>query len=125
VADGRTWSADRVIIAVGGTDLAVSAYSQHSSLAFQAALCLRDKASQLLSATVGGLPPTLIQVGSAETLLADATRFAEAAGAAEVPVTLEIWPQMIHAWPVWNAHLEPGRRALASAGVFIRSRLAA
>jgi acetyl esterase/lipase len=41
----------------------------------------------------------LIQVGSAETLLADATRFAEAAGAADVPVTLEIWPHMIHAWP--------------------------
>jgi hypothetical protein len=27
---------------------------------------------------------------------------------------------MIHAWPMWNARLEPGRRALASAGAFIR-----
>jgi monoterpene epsilon-lactone hydrolase len=35
-------------------------------------------------------------------------------------VTLEIWPNMIHAWPLWNAHLEDGRRALASAGSFIR-----
>jgi hypothetical protein len=26
---------------------------------------------------------------------------------------------MIHAWALWNAHLEEGRRALASAGAFI------
>ena len=76
-----------------------------------------------LFADLHGLPPLLIQVGSAETLLADATRFAAAAGAAEVAVTLEIWPQMIHAWPLWNARLEPGRRALANAGAFIRRHL--
>jgi epsilon-lactone hydrolase len=70
-----------------------------------------------------GFPPLLIQVGSAETLLADATRFAAAAGAADVPVALEIWPHMIHAWHLWNAHLEAGRRALANAGAFIRQRL--
>ncbi len=69
------------------------------------------------------LPPILIQVGSAETLLDDATRFAAVAGAADVPVTLEIWPHMIHAWHLWNAHLEPGRRALVSAGAFIRRHL--
>lgn len=72
-----------------------------------------------LYADLRGFPPTLIQVGSAETLLDDATRFAAVAGAADIRVTLEIWPQMIHAWPLWNAHLEPGRRALASAGAFI------
>jgi epsilon-lactone hydrolase len=76
-----------------------------------------------LYANLKGLPPTLIQVGSAETLLADATRFAAAAGAADVPVKLEIWPHMIHAWHLWNAHLEPGRRALAQVGAFIRERL--
>ena len=65
----------------------------------------------------------LIQVGSAETLVADATRLAEAAGIADVDVRLEIWPHMIHAWPVWNAGLEDGRRALASAGEFVRARL--
>jgi len=67
-----------------------------------------------------GLPPTIVQVGSAETLLDDAVRLAEAAGAADVSVTLEIWPHMIHAWPVWNAMLEPGRRALMQAGEFMR-----
>jgi len=68
-------------------------------------------------------PPILIQVGSAETLLDDANRLAARAGAADVAVTLEIWPQMIHAWPLWNAHLEDGRRALASAGTFVRTHL--
>jgi acetyl esterase/lipase len=76
-----------------------------------------------LYADLKGFPPTLVQVGSAETLLDDATRFAAVAGAADVRVTLEIWPHMIHAWPLWNAHLEPGRRALATAGAFIRENL--
>lgn len=66
-----------------------------------------------------GFPPALIQVGSAETLLDDATRLAAAFGAADVPVTLEVWPQMIHAWPLWNANLEDGRKALAQAGQFM------
>ena len=71
----------------------------------------------------GNFPPLLIQIGSNETLLDDATRLAARAGAADVAVTLEIWPQMIHAWPLWNAHLEDGRRALANAGSFIRAHL--
>ena len=76
-----------------------------------------------LFADLAGFPPLLIQVGSAETLLADATRLAAAAGSADVAVSLEIWPHMIHAWPVWNAKLEDGRRALAHAGQFIRRHL--
>ncbi|MBF9232573.1 alpha/beta hydrolase [Microvirga alba] len=76
-----------------------------------------------LYADLRGLPPLLIQVGSDEALLADATRFAAAAGEADVAVTLEIWPHMIHAWPMWNAHLEPGRQALAGAGAFMRRHL--
>ena len=76
-----------------------------------------------LYADLKGLPPMLVQVGSAETLLEDATRFAAAAGAADVSVTLEVWPHMIHAWPMWNAGLKPGRSALAHAGAFMRAHL--
>jgi epsilon-lactone hydrolase len=83
----------------------------------------KDPRVSPLYADLNGFPPVLIQVGSAETLLDNATRFAAVAGAADVRVTLEIWPQMIHAWPLWNARLEPGRRALASAGAFIRQHL--
>jgi monoterpene epsilon-lactone hydrolase len=80
----------------------------------------RDPLISPLFADLRGFPPVLIQVGSAETLLADATRFAAAAGAADVAATLEIWPHMIHAWPMWNAKLAAGRQALAQAGEFIR-----
>jgi epsilon-lactone hydrolase len=80
----------------------------------------KDPRISPLFADLRGFPPTLIQVGSAETLLDDATRFAAMAGSADVRVTLEIWPHMIHAWPLWNARLDAGRRALANAGAFIR-----
>jgi len=80
----------------------------------------KDPRVSPLFADLTGFPPTLVQVGSDETLLDDAVRFAATAGAAEVAVTLEIWPHMIHAWPVWNARLESGRRALANAGTFMR-----
>ena len=72
----------------------------------------KDPRVSPLYADLSGLPPMLIQVGSAEGLLDDATRFAGAAGAADVPVTLEVWPHMIHARHLWNACLEPGRAAL-------------
>ncbi|HWJ73822.1 MAG TPA: alpha/beta hydrolase [Kaistia sp.] len=82
-----------------------------------------DSRASPLFADLTGLPPLLIQVGSDETLLADATRLAAAAGAADVAVTLEIWPHMIHAWPLWNARLEAGRAALAKAGSFMRAHI--
>jgi monoterpene epsilon-lactone hydrolase len=88
-----------------------------------AGLDRKDPRVSPLYSDLSGFPPTLIQVGSCETLLDDATRFAAVAGAADVAVTLEIWPDMIHAWQMWNARLEPGRRALASAGAFIRDHL--
>jgi acetyl esterase/lipase len=76
-----------------------------------------------LNADLAGLPPLLVQVGSAETLLDDAVRIARRAGAADVRVNLEIWPHMIHAWHLWAAQLEAGRRAIASGGAFIRAHL--
>ncbi|MEG3630731.1 ABC transporter substrate-binding protein [Streptomyces poriticola] len=44
---------------IGGIDLAVGAYSRHPDLAFEAALCLRNKENQINAAVKGGLPPTL------------------------------------------------------------------
>jgi epsilon-lactone hydrolase len=83
----------------------------------------RDPRVSPLYANLRGLPPLLIQVGADETLLADSTRFAQAAGEANVAVTLEIWPDMIHAWPLWNAQLRSGREALLRAGAFMRPHL--
>jgi monoterpene epsilon-lactone hydrolase len=76
-----------------------------------------------LYADLHGLPPLLIQVGSAETLLDDATRLAGAAGAADVRVTLQVWPDMIHAWHLFYAQVDASRRALAEVGAFIRAAM--
>jgi multiple sugar transport system substrate-binding protein len=46
-------------VTIGGIDMAISKYSPHPDLAFQAALCLRDRENQLNAAVLGGLPPTL------------------------------------------------------------------
>src|SRR5215471_541046 len=74
-------------------------------------------------ADLRGLPPFLIQVGSAETLLDDAVRLAGVAGAADVRVTLEVWPDMIHAWHLFYQQLSAGHLALATVGAFIHSML--
>jgi epsilon-lactone hydrolase len=78
-----------------------------------------------LNADLEGLPPLIIQVGTAETLLDDAVRIAGRAAEADVRVTLEAWPHMIHAWHLWAQEVEDGRRALASAGAFMRAHLTA
>jgi epsilon-lactone hydrolase len=74
-------------------------------------------------ADLTGLPPMLIQVGSAEILLDDAIRLAAVAGAADVSVHLEVWPHMIHAWHLFYQEVADGRRSLASAGRFIQIQL--
>ena len=66
-----------------------------------------------LYADLTGLPPLLVQVGSAETLLDDAVRIVRRAGAADVAVSLEVWPHMIHAWHLWAAELKWSTRAAA------------
>jgi acetyl esterase/lipase len=78
-----------------------------------------------LYADLSGLPPLLIQVGSAEMLLDDSRRFAERARAAGVDVRLEIWENMVHVWHfTWL--IEPqARQALRQVGRFVRERVAA
>jgi len=70
-----------------------------------------------------GLPPLLIQVGAAETLLDDALWLAREAGKADVIVDLQIWPEMIHVWHLYHPVLAAGRRAIVSGGSFVRSCL--
>lgn len=69
-------------------------------------------------ADLQGLPPLLIQVGAAETLLDDSLRVAQSARESNVDVSLEVWPDMIHAWHVFAPMLEEGRRAISRIGEF-------
>jgi monoterpene epsilon-lactone hydrolase len=74
-------------------------------------------------ADLRGLAPLLIQVGAAETLLDDAVRLARVAGAADVAVDLQIWPEMIHVWHLYHPELSAGRRAIAAGGEFARAMM--
>jgi acetyl esterase/lipase len=85
-----------------------------------------DPAAPLASplfADLRHLPPLLIHVGSAETLLDDAVRFAERARAAGVDATLEVWADMIHVWHAFGFILPEARDANARVGTFLRERL--
>jgi acetyl esterase/lipase len=85
-----------------------------------------DPAEGLVSpvfADLTGLPPLLIQAGSHEILLDDATRLAARAAAANVAVTLEITPGVPHVFQAFAAILDEGDAALTSAGEFLRAHL--
>lgn len=81
----------------------------------------RDPAASPVNANLAGLPPLLVQVGSAEILLDDATRLAARAGAQGVRLRLDIWPQMFHVWHTHASHLDEARDALDDMGEFLRS----
>ena len=69
---------------------------------------------------VTGLPPTLIQVGSDETLHDDAVRMADRMRAAGSPVELEIWPRMPHVWHAFAPFVPEACRAIERIGSFVR-----
>jgi len=75
-------------------------------------------------ADLRGLAPLLIQVGAAETLLDDAIRLAKAAGAADVRVDLQVWPEMVHVWHLFHPELKAGRQAIEAGGAYVRGMMA-
>ena len=77
-----------------------------------------------LHADLAGLPPLLLQVGDAETLLDDSTRLAERARAAGVDVTLKVWDEMPHVWHLFAPILPEGRQAIDEIGSFFQARTA-
>ena len=86
-----------------------------------------DRTADLVSpifADLTGLPPLLIQAGSHEILLDDATRLASRAAGADVAVRLEVTPGVPHVFQGFAAMLDEGDAALTSAGEFLRAHLA-
>lgn len=75
-----------------------------------------------LYADLQGLPPLLIQVGDAETLLDDSRRFEARAKAAGVSTRLEVWPEMIHVWQLFASFLPEGQQAIEGIGKFVIER---
>lgn len=76
-----------------------------------------------LYADLKGLPPLLIQAGSDELLLSDATCFAEHAQAAEVDVNLEVWEGMQHEWQFAADLIPEGKQAINRIGQFIKNHI--
>jgi acetyl esterase/lipase len=77
-----------------------------------------------LHADLKGLPPILVQVGTAETLLDDATRIAERLHSAGCDVKLSVWPNMLHVFPLFAPILSEGRDGCLEIGQFMRARMA-
>jgi acetyl esterase/lipase len=86
-----------------------------------------DRRGPLLSplfADLRGLPPLIVHVGDQEVLLADSTRLAERARAADVAVELEVWPELWHVFQFFAPHLPEAQRSLDRIGALVRARLA-
>lgn len=84
---------------------------------------LTDPLASPVLADLTGLPPLLIQVGSAEILIDDASALTHAAGRGHVRATLEIWPQMPHVWHSFAPMLSEGREATEAVARFIRAEI--
>src|SRR5690606_20214971 len=49
-------------VTIGGLNIGVSTTGGNTDLAFEAAICLRNRENQLVNATQGGVPPTLAEL---------------------------------------------------------------
>jgi monoterpene epsilon-lactone hydrolase len=83
----------------------------------------RSPLASPLYADLWGLPPLLVQVGTAETLLDDSRRLADRCREAGVEVSLEEWEGMPHVWHFFVSFLPEAQQAIARAGEFLRQRL--
>jgi acetyl esterase/lipase len=83
-----------------------------------------DPLVSLIFADLSGLPPLLIQAGSHEVLLDDATRLAVKAAADDVAVILDITPGVPHVFQAFAALLDEGDAALNRAARFVSDNTA-
>ena len=76
-----------------------------------------------LFAKLDSLPPLLIQVGDDEVLLDDSKRLAEAAHAAGVAVTVQVWPGLWHVWHLYAGLVPEADAALQVIADFIADQV--
>jgi acetyl esterase/lipase len=74
-------------------------------------------------ADLSGLPPLLIQAGTHEVLLDDATRLAVKAAADHVAVVLDVTPGVPHVFQAFAGILDEGNAALDRAARFVSDHL--
>jgi epsilon-lactone hydrolase len=139
-ADGLTMPAAALLLspmtdltATGGSyagkadvDPAISAKAIRTRTADYLAGTDTDRSDPLVSpifADLSGLPPLLIQAGSHEVLLDDATRLAAKAAADDVAVILDITPGVPHVFQAFADLLDEGDAALNRAARFIKDHI--
>ncbi|MDR0325344.1 MAG: alpha/beta hydrolase [Oscillospiraceae bacterium] len=70
---------------------------------------------------IRGFPPLLIQAGSEEILLSDATRFADKAKTSQVDVELSVWEGMWHVFQGWVGEIPEAADAIEKIGRFTKA----
>ena len=114
---GETWKSR------AKADLIIFDYKEHAfAKMYLGGLDPKTPLASPLYADLKGLPPTLIQVGLDEVLLADSTRLAERLKQAGVDVTLDEWPKMQHVWQFTASFMPEAGRAVQKMGGFIDKR---
>lgn len=73
-----------------------------------------------LRGSLAGLPPILVQVSDSEMLLDDARRYVAKAQAADSPVLLQSWPDMVHVWQMFTPELPEAEEAYAKIAAFLQ-----
>jgi epsilon-lactone hydrolase len=110
---------------VGARDLTVS----REAIEAYVAAFLNGQPDDLFTSPVRadltGLPPTLIQVSTEEVLLSDSLAFGNRAALAGIDVTLRVWPEMPHGWPLFHPFIRAGLTAIEEAGQWMQRQLAA
>ena len=67
------------------------------------------------------LPPTLVQASDCEMLFDDANRYVNKARAQNSPVTLQIWPDMVHVWQMFQHVLPEAGHSIDAVAAFIEA----
>ncbi|MCZ6627424.1 MAG: alpha/beta hydrolase [SAR324 cluster bacterium] len=99
-------------------------YLDHAAQLYLNGVDAHDPLASPLYADLSGLPPLLIQVGTAEVLLDDSTRLEQNARAAGVQVELQSWEGMTHVWQNNGPQLPEATDAVSKIGEFIKKVLA-
>jgi len=81
-----------------------------------------DPVASPVHADLSGLPPLLVQAGSAEALYSECLLLAERARAAGVNVTLQVGDGMVHVWQAFARILPEARAFIDHVGHFVRDQ---
>lgn len=84
-----------------------------------------DPAASPLFADFPGAPPILLQTSEADILRDDALRLEQRLRAAGAEVLLQLWPDVPHAWHLFDGWIPEARAALRDAAAFSQKALTA